>query len=478
MSESIYVTTTIPYVNAAPHIGFALELTQADAVARYHRLLGHAVRFQTGTDENAFKNVLSARALGVPVAQFVDANANRFRALSAALRCSTDRFLRTSEEGHRQSVYAFLARVQQEDVYTEFYRGSYCTGCEDFYLARDLDNGRCPDHGATLVEVAERNYFFRLSKYGPAVRELIAQRRIRVLPEAREAEVLQFIDQGLRDISLSRDAARAGGWGIPYPNDATQVVYVWIDALLNYLSGLDFPYGSDVAQYWDSNSSRVHVIGKNVWKFHAVYWPALLLSAGLPVPNQIVVHGFLTSEGKKISKSGGKSTDPNEYIRQLGVDAVRYFLLRYVRPFDDTDFSGERLAAVYQADLANGLGNLVSRVTALCDAANVPGVDATAPPQAPAGFHEHVAAFRYDLALGGLWESIRELNGTVTREAPWAALRAGRLQAAREKLSRYAARLDAIGYWLQPFLPATAPVLCAALRGSRIEKPPSLFPRR
>lgn len=295
MTRQIFVTTTIPYVNAPPHIGFALELVQADVIARYNRLIGRDVHFQTGTDENAFKNVL-----------------------------------------------------------------------------------------------------FRLSAYQSRLHELISSRRLQILPATREAEVLGFIERGLADISLSRDATRSQGWGIPYPGDETQVVYVWIDALINYLSGLGFPEG-DAHRRWD-DAVKCHVIGKNVWKFHAVYWPALLLSAGLAIPDRIVAHGFLTNEGRKISKSSGNAVDPVDYIDEFGADAVRYFLLRHVRPFDDSDFSVERLASVYNADLSNGIGNSTSRLTALCENAALSGI--TAPAGAPpSGFHEHVEDFRFDLAL-------------------------------------------------------------------------------
>ena len=367
MTQRAYVTTTIPYVNAPPHIGFALELVQADAIARYHRLLGREVRLQSGTDENAFKNVLSAEARGIHVQQLVDENSARFRALADALDVSLDHFQRTTDPAHRRAVDAFLARLRPDDVYTADYRGLYCTGCEDFYLETDAVDGRCPEHDTPLVEVAEHNWFFRLSAYQTQLHDLVASRRVHVFPEAREREVLSFIARGLSDISISRDAARSAGWGIPFPGDPTQVVYVWIDALINYLTGLGFP-DSDVDRFWNE-AETCHAIGKNVWKFHAVYWPALLLSAGFPVPDQIVVHGFLTNEGRKISKSSGDAADPIEYVDALGVDAVRHFLLRHVRPFEDSDFSRARLEAAYDADLAHGIGNLTSRLTALCESA-------------------------------------------------------------------------------------------------------------
>ena len=381
MTQRAYITTTIPYVNARPHIGFALELVQADVIARYHRLRGREVRLQSGTDENAFKNVLSAEARGIGVRQLVDENSVCFRALADALDVSLDHFQRTTDPAHRRAVEAFLARLRPDDVYAADYRGSYCTGCEDFYLDTDAVDGRCPEHDAPLVEVAEHNWFFRLSAYQTQLYDLVASRRVRVVPEAREREVLSFIARGLSDISISRDAARSAGWGIPYPGDPTQVVYVWIDALINYLTGLGFP-DSDVDRFWN-DADTCHVIGKNVWKFHAVYWPALLLSAGFPVPDQIVVHGFLTNEGKKISKSSGDAADPIEYVDSLGVDAVRYFLLRHVRPFEDSDFSRARLEAVYDADLAHGIGNLTSRLTALCESACVSAVDVDAVQPAP-----------------------------------------------------------------------------------------------
>ena len=477
MTKHSYVTTTIPYVNAPPHIGFALELVQADVIARYKRLLGETVRLQTGTDENAFKNVLSAEARGVPVQQLVDENSRRFRELADALEVSVDHFQRTTDFAHRRAVDAFLARLQPGDVYTADYRGWYCTGCEDFYLEADAIDGRCPEHDLALVEIAEHNWFFRLSAYQSQLHDLIASRRIHIVPEAREREVLSFIARGLSDISISRDAARSGGWGIPYPGDPAQVVYVWIDALVNYLTGLAFPEPGDVERFWN-DAATCHVIGKNVWKFHAVYWPALLLSAGLPVPDQIVVHGFLTSEGKKISKSSGVAPDPIEYIDALGVDAVRYFLLRHVRPFDDSDFSRARLEAAYDADLAHGIGNLTSRLTALCESANLSGANGVVVPSAPPGYHEALASFRFDLAIATLWEEIARLNRDIGVLRPWEHVRQGRIAEACAALEPLAARLRCVAYWLSPFLPLAAEQIRSALSATTVGRAAPLFPSR
>jgi methionyl-tRNA synthetase len=478
MTTTLYVTTTIPYVNAPPHIGFALELVQADALARYHRLTGTRVRLQTGTDENALKNVLAARARGVPVRDLVDENAERFRSLAEAFEISLDHFVRTTDAAHQRAVHALLARLKPGDVYASAYRGLYCAGCEDFYLERDLIDGLvCPEHGTAVVEIAEHNHFFRLSAYQERLRNLIASRRLRVVPEAREAEVLRFVEYGLTDISISRDAARSEGWGVPFPGDPAQVVYVWIDALVNYLSGLGFPDETTVSRFWGPDARKLHVIGKNVWKFHAVYWPALLLSAGLDLPDEILVHGFLTSEGAKISKSSGTATDPVTYVSRLGADAVRYFLLRHVRPFEDTDFSVERLDAAYEADLANGLGNLCSRLTALGAAVGLEAPRPRAAPDAPPGFHDAIRAFRFDHALAALWEVVTRINRGLVQARPWDHVRAGRPGVAREDLVRWVEQLDCVAYWLGPFLPGTAAALRAALGRSPIRKLAPLFPR-
>jgi methionyl-tRNA synthetase len=451
---------------------------QADAIARYHRLLGETVRFQTGTDENAFKNVLSARSRGVPVETLVDENAARFRALCDALDISQDHFVRTTDPAHRRAVHALLGRLKPDDVCRAAYQGLYCPGCEDFYLERDLAEGRlCPDHRTPVLEVAEHNYFFRLSAYAELLHDLVASRRLRVVPESREAEVLRFVERGLDDISISRDAARSGGWGIPFPGDPGQVVYVWIDALVNYLSGLGFPDDACVDRYWGADARTIHAVGKNVWKFHAVYWPALLLSAGLEPPDEIFVHGFLTVDGEKISKSSGNAPDPFPYVERFGADAVRYFLLRHVRPFEDTDFSLARLEAAYAADLANGLGNLCSRLTALAESAGVGACRPADVPAAPSAFHEAVGAFRFDAALAALWDVVTCVNRELAEARPWEHLKAGRVDVARAELSGWVEALDGVAYWLAPFLPATARAVRAALAKTPIERCAPLFPR-
>lgn len=478
MKNAQYITTTIPYVNAPPHVGYACELVQADAIARYHRLCGRQVQFQIGTDENAFKNVLSAESAGIPVQAFVDRNSEGFRTLANTLAISNDQFVRTSTTAHHQAVLAFLAKLQPGDIYEKEWRGLYCAGCEDYYQEHELADGRCPDHAAPLQEIAERNHFFRLSRYQEPIRDAIANGQLQIFPESRKSEILRFIDRGLTDISISRSRERSRGWGIPFPDDPSQVVYVWIDALVNYLTGLGYPESPLLDRYWSDTASRLHVIGKNVWKFHAIYWPALLLSAGESLPSQVFVHGFLTQDGHKISKSSGNAVDPAYYVEQFGREAVRYFLLRHIHPFEDTDFSTERLAQVYDTDLANALGNLCSRVTTLAESAELTRPVTPAVPLAIHGYHEHVQAFRLDLAIETLWAEVRQLNAILSSEQPWVALKAGRRDDACAVLSPVIERLNGVAFWLQPFLPETGKTIIAALAGPKVRRIPALFARR
>jgi methionyl-tRNA synthetase len=365
----IYLTTTLPYVNAAPHLGFALEAVQADVLARHHRAVGDEVRLLTGTDDNSLKNVLAARAAGLAVGDFVDRNAAAFAGLREPLALSFDDFIRTATDArHAAGVRRLWRRCAAAgDLYRARYEGLYCVGCEHYLTGDELDGaGCCPEHLVPPQPVAERNWFFRLSRYADRVHAAIATGRLRIQPSARRNEVLAFLAAGLRDLSISRSRERARGWGIPVPGDPDQVVYVWWDALGSYVTSLD--YGGDAAAYerwWVGAGRRVHVVGKGVLRFHAVYWPAMLLSAGLPLPTDIVVHDYLTVDGQKISKSAGAVVDPVALARTYGVDAVRWWLLREVPRVGDVDFTAERLVARADADLAGGVGNLVNRVVTM-----------------------------------------------------------------------------------------------------------------
>src|SRR5580698_1295262 len=345
-----YITTTIPYVNARPHLGFALELVQADVLARHRRARGDQVRLQAGTDDNALKNVLAARAAGVGVQEFVDANADAFVALAGPLSLSVDDVIRTSRDPrHRPGVERiWRACAAAGDLYRRHYAGLYCLGCEQFYTPDELPGGRCPEHGTQPQPVSEENWFFRLSRYGGTLRDLITSGALRIEPAGRRNEVLAQLDAGLADFSVSRSAERAHGWGIPVPGDPGQVIYVWFDALVNYVSALTYGAGGpDLERWWTGAGRRIHLAGKGVLRFHAVYWPAILLSAGLPLPTDILVHDYLTADGQKISKSaaGGPSgdNDPVALAAAYGADALRWWLLRDVPRTGDTDFTVARL---------------------------------------------------------------------------------------------------------------------------------------
>ncbi len=369
-AATAYVTTSIPYVNGNPHVGHALEYVQADTFARYRRQRGLATRLQTGSDDNSLKNVLTAEREGIPVAALVERNAAHFRALADALDVRYDGFIRTSADaGHRAGVNALWeACAVAGAIYKRHYHGLYCVGCEQFYAPDELTaDGLCPEHLTRPDEVAEENYFFRLSRYAGELRRRIADGELRVVPESRRNEILSFIARGLEDFSISRSAARAHGWGIPVPGDPAQVMYVWFDALGNYITALGYGTEDDrlYQTFWAGDGERLHTVGKGITRFHAVYWPAMLLAAGLPLPSTVFVHGYLTVEGRKIGKSLGDGADPAALAARYGSDAVRWYLLREVSPIQDADFSVARLVARHDTDLADDLGNLLNRANSM-----------------------------------------------------------------------------------------------------------------
>jgi methionyl-tRNA synthetase len=411
MTTTLYLTTAIPYVNAAPHLGHALELVQADVLARHARRRGRRVRFLTGTDDNALKNVTAARAAGVPVREFVDRNAARFAGLREPLGLSFDDFIRTGSDPRHRSGVERLWRdcAARGDFYRRSYTGRYCAGCEQF-----LNSDRCAEHDAEPEQVAEENWFFRLSRYQDAVSEILETGRVRVEPAARRNEVLAFVRGGLADFSVSRPAARADGWGIPVPGDPDQVIYVWWDALTNYLT-------ADPAA-WVAADERIHVIGKGIVRFHAVYWLALLLSAGQPLPTAIFVHDYLTVAGAKLSKSAGNAVDPVDLVDRYGTDALRWWLLREVAPLGDTDFTVPRLIRRADQDLAKGLGNLVNRTLSLVHkqcGGEVIGVATDLVPDLPDQIDRAVAAFDLRAATGAVRDAVDVANRYIEAERPW-----------------------------------------------------------
>jgi methionyl-tRNA synthetase len=501
-----YITTTIPYVNARPHIGFALELVQADVLARFRRQRGDQVRFQAGTDDHSLKNVLAAQAAGTDVREFVDRNAEAFLALGPALSLSVDDVIRTSRDArHRPGVERFWqACAAAGDLYRKRYEGLYCTGCEQFYSPADLHDRRCPEHDTEPHRVAEENWFFRLSRYGEALRGAISRGELRVEPAGRRHEVLAFIDAGLEDFSVSRPADRAGGWGIPVPGDPSQVIYVWFDALCNYVTALGYGTGGEAYREWWASGARedrrVQLLGKGVLRFHAVYWPAMLLSSGQPLPTSIFVHDYLTAGGRKISKSSGSGADPAALAAEYGADAVRWWLLREVPRVGDADFTVGRMTARADDELANGLGNLVNRVIAMigryrdrrvplaAETGVVPpdGEDlAAAVRQAGELVGAALDDFEFRRATAAIWAIAHEANRFINRVRPWELARAER-DGDREAAGQLDAVLgtlfdgcSVLGIQLAPFLPDAAARITdqCTPRGGRLPRPSPVFRR-
>jgi methionyl-tRNA synthetase len=493
---STYITTTIPYVNARPHLGFALELVQADVLARYLRASGEQVRFQAGTDDNSLKNVLAAQAAGISVQQFVDANAEAFTGLRQPLNLKIDDLIRTSSDPRHKTGVERLWKTcaASGDLYRRHYEGLYCVGCEQFYPSGELIDGRCPEHGTVPDLVSEDNWFFRLSRYASQLRGLIEDNTIRIEPAERRNEVLALIGSGLEDFSVSRSKERARGWGIPVPGDPDQVIYVWWDALGNYLTALDYAKnGENLKTWWTNASRRIHLLGKGVLRFHAVYWPAMLLSAGEAVPTDIVVHGYLTENGRKISKSTGATVDPYDLVARYGTDAVRWWLLREVPKGADADFTVDRLVSRANDELANGFGNLVNRVVSMIHRysdGQVPPATATAAPEAkalhaaisnaPGQIAEALDDFDLRHATEAVWRIADEANRYVNRTRPWALAKAGQNAELAAVLSTLLAACQAIGTYLHPFLPDAAARItsqCTPNGGGFLPVPSPLLPR-
>jgi methionyl-tRNA synthetase len=495
-----YITTTIPYVNARPHLGFALELVQADVLARHARQRGDTVRSLTGTDDNSLKNVLAAKAEGVEVRELVDRNADAFAALRDPLALSFDDFIRTSSDPrHRAGVERLWRRCADAgDLYRKHYEGLYCVGCEQFYAPEDLPGGRCPEHDTEPQLVAEENWFFRLSRYAGQLRHLISSGELRIQPASRRNEVLALIESGLHDFSISRSNARAHGWGIPVPGDPDQVIYVWWDALGNYITSLG--YGTDhpdFARWWAGSEQRIHLVGKGVIRFHAVYWPAMLLSAGLPLPTDLLVHDYLTIDGRKISKSGGTNADPAALAEQVGTDAVRWWLLRDVPRVGDADFTVQRLVERANGELAGGFGNLVHRTATMIHRyrGGTPPVVTRGTPEtarltrtcaeAPRAIEAALDGFDFRQATAAVLGIVEEANRAIEATRPWHLAKAERDgdPAAPGELDAVLGALHAaclsLATHLAPFLPTAAERIAAQCTpvGAVLPESSPLFPR-
>ena len=477
-----YITNAIPYVNAKPHIGHTLEFIYSDVVRRYHKIQGENALLLCGADENALKNVQAAEQAGMSVQELVDKNAALFEELAKKLNVQFDVFQKGSDTDHHYKASQKLWELCEKagDIYKKKYKGLYCVGCEEFKTPNELnEKGECPEHpGKPLEEVEEENYFFKLSKYQNQLLKILESDEYEIVPGFRKNEIVAFLKSGLQDFSISRSNTRAKNWGVPVPNDPTQRIYVWFDALNIYQSGIGFGWDEEnYNKWWPAD---LHVVGKGIIRFHAVYWPAILLSAGLKLPKQLFVHEYFTVNGQKMSKTLGNVYDPIPLIEKHGPDPLRYFCLAKISPFQDGDFSEEKFYEAYNADLANGLGNLVSRVAKLCETADYSHMvagDKTATHIIDiAEYSEAMEAFRFNDAIGCVWKKIGELDKFINREKPWELVKKGDSRA-KGVLAHAVDQIQEIAILLEPFLPDTAKKIEEQFRGPKIISQQPLFPR-
>ncbi len=450
-----YITTSIPYVNAEPHIGFALELVMADVLARNARAQGKPVIFSTGTDEHGGKIAEKAEANKQTPKQFTDGISQQFRELAKALNVSNDRFIRTTDPGHEQRAQ-LIWKSLEKDIYKGSYSGLYCTGCEAFVteaVAKE-NNGVCPHHNKPYETLEEENYFFKLSQYADQIKQAITDGSFHIIPATRKHEVLNVIKDGLEDISISRPKDKIS-WGIPVPGDKNQVMYVWFEALMNYLTVLGYPEHDDFKKFWPAN---VQVIGKDIIRFHAAIWPGMLLALGLPLPKTLYVHGFINAEGGvKMSKSLGNVVVPKDILAEYSADVLRYYLLRHIPSYGDGDFSLDRLRIVYNSELANELGNTVQRTAAMVKTYQN-GIIGNIPPSTHdiAQYIEAMEKCKFDRALDEIWELIKGLNQYIDEQKPWEVHKRGDKDHLQEVLAYQVSCLLQVAELLQPFMPETA----------------------
>jgi methionyl-tRNA synthetase len=475
MSKSIFISTSIPYVNAFPHIGHALEFVQTDVIARYQKLLGNDVFFLSGTDENALKNVQSAKKAGVPTIDFVQKNSKRFYDLKDALNISFDDFIQTTEERHFKGAQKLWLSFKKEDIYKKNYKGLYCVGCEQFYTPDELIDGKCPEHLTVPQEISEENYFFKLSNYQKKIEELISSDTLRIIPQTKKNEILSFVKSGLQDFSISRSVERAQNWGVLVPGDSSQIMYVWVDALSNYITALDYYHEGELYEkYWKNSKKRIHVIGKGIIRFHAVYWIAMLLSAGISLPTEEFVHGYVTvNGGEKISKSLGNVIDPFDVVKKYGTDATRYYLLREIPAYGDGDFSFRRFEELFTSDLSNGLGNLVSRVAKLAE-----GLEFSSHTRMDfidkkfIDYHRALEEYRFNDALSFVWNKIKKADENLNTTTPWKLTGDKKYKALEFPVSE----IYEIVELLSPLLPSTSDKIKERF-GKTISYGEPLFPR-
>jgi len=459
MKNTFYITTTLPYVNADPHLGHALEFVHADIIARYKRLLGQEVFFNIGTDEHGQKILEKATLEGTEVQEYVDHYAERFRQFADMLAISYTNFIRTTDPAHIAAAQEFWKRCSaQGDIYKKLYKVKYCVGCELEKTDSELENGKCPVHPTTPIEtIEEENYFFRFSNYGKKLLALYESNPSFVLPGSRLNEIRAFVGRGLQDFSISRLKEKMP-WGVEVPGDKDQVMYVWFDALVNYVSAIGWPADGEKFEKW---WPVIQMAGKDNLRQQAAMWQAMLFSAGIAPSKQIIIHGFITSGGQKMSKSVGNVVDPADIVKEYGVDALRYYLAREITPFEDGDFTHERFKEAYNANLANGLGNLTSRIMKMATSYDIKATEETRALTLEGLYphpltNEHLENFQIDRAMDEIWtKGVQNLDSYIQREQPFKKIKEDK-EGAKRDIEYLLFHLRGIALQLYPFMPDTA----------------------
>ena len=470
--EKRYITTAIPYVNGAPHIGHAMDYCLADVCARYYRACGDEVKLQVGTDEHGNKIFQKAKELNIPVQEYVDKNSENFKSFIRKLNVSYTDFVRTTNPEHEKCVREIWQKLS-DHIYKDKYEGWYCVGCERYITEKEYkeNDGVCPDHQKPYERLKEENYYYRVADYKEQIRKAIESDQMLILPDFRKKEILRLLEE-TPDVSISRPTSQLT-WGVKVPGDETQVMYVWMDALANYVTVLGYP-DRDISDWWPATAQFV---GKDILRFHTILWPAMLMGLGLPLPKTIVSHGMVLSNGQKMSKSIGNVVEPMEVIDKYGLEAFRYYFLRHVDTFADSDFTWEKYSEAYNNELANDLGNLVQRLATLAQKNNirVNKIDNMVFSEEYVGL---MGEFKYARAFDLVWGKIQDLNKRIDDEKPWSLAKSGETDKLNHCMQSLIKDLLLANYELSPFLPEAAEKIANVFAGDDVRPPEApLFPK-
>ena len=470
--DKTYITTAIPYVNGAPHIGHAVDYCLADTFARYRRMLGDEVRFQAGVDEHGNKIWLKAKELGIPIQEYVDTNAEKFRKFIKLLDATTTDFIRTTDPEHEKRCQEIWLKLEPH-IYKAKYEGWYCSGCERFVTEKEFEenDGICLDHQKAYEKLEEENYYLRIADFKEQIRIAIENDEMLILPEFRKKEILKLLEES-PDVSISRSVEQLT-WGVPVPDDAGQVMYVWLDALSNYITVLGYP-DHDISAWWPA---AAQFVGKDILRFHAIIWPAMLLGVGLPLPRVLVSHGFIQANGQKMSKTIGNVVDPVEVIEEHGLDAFRYYFLRHADTFLDSDFTWEKFEEAYNHELANDLGNLVQRLATLVQK-NAVKIASMKKNELAKEYRELMDQFEFSRAFDYVWERVQNINKQIDEQKPWVMAKNGETEKLQKCLQGLVHELLKVNNMLKPFIPGTAEKIEEIFSAKEIAPPTEpLFPK-